>query len=78
MSPSHWGALTPIPRGVTDEDATWFGLAKIAQNGVRRAEHRLGESVAVIGLGPVGQLVVQYLRLLGARHVIAIDLAPGG
>jgi 2-desacetyl-2-hydroxyethyl bacteriochlorophyllide A dehydrogenase len=69
------GALTPIPDDVTDEDATWFGLAKIAQNGVRRAEHRLGDAVAVIGLGPVGQLVVQYVRLLGAQHVIAIDLA---
>jgi 2-desacetyl-2-hydroxyethyl bacteriochlorophyllide A dehydrogenase len=68
-------ALTPIPDGVSDEEATWFGLANIVQNGVRRAEHCLGESVAVIGLGPLGQLVVQYLRLLGARHVIAIDRA---
>jgi threonine dehydrogenase-like Zn-dependent dehydrogenase len=68
-------ALTPIPDGVSDEAATWFGLANIVQNGVRRAEHALGESVAVIGLGPLGQLVVQYVRLLGARHVIAIDPA---
>lgn len=66
-------ALVPVPEGVSDEDATWFGLANIVQNGVRRAEHQLGEAVAVIGLGPIGQLVVQYLRLLGARHVIAID-----
>jgi 2-desacetyl-2-hydroxyethyl bacteriochlorophyllide A dehydrogenase len=64
-----------IPDDVSDEDATWFGLANIVQNGVRRAEHALGESVAVIGLGPLGQLVVQYVRLLGARHVIAIDPA---
>ena len=69
-------AAVPLPTGVADEDATWFGLAKIVQNGVRRAEHRLGESVAVIGLGPIGQLTVQYLRLLGAKHIIAIDLAP--
>ncbi|MBV9282602.1 MAG: zinc-binding alcohol dehydrogenase, partial [Chloroflexi bacterium] len=68
-------AVLPIPDDVADEDATWFGLANIVQNGVRRAEHALGESVAVIGLGPLGQLVVQYLRLLGARHVVAIDPA---
>lgn len=68
-------AVLPIPDGVSDEDATWFGLANIVQNGVRRAEHALGESVAVIGLGPLGQLVVQYLRLLGARHIVAIDPA---
>ncbi|HEX4203315.1 MAG TPA: zinc-binding dehydrogenase [Ktedonobacteraceae bacterium] len=64
-----------IPDGVSDEDATWFGLANIVQNGVRRAEHRLGDSVVVIGLGLLGQLVVQYARLSGARHVIAVDVA---
>jgi threonine dehydrogenase-like Zn-dependent dehydrogenase len=33
----------------------------------------LGESVAVVGLGALGQLVVRYLSLLGARRVVAID-----
>jgi 2-desacetyl-2-hydroxyethyl bacteriochlorophyllide A dehydrogenase len=64
-----------IPDGVTDEEATWFGLAKIAQNGVRRAEHKLGDAVVIIGMGLLGQLVTQYVRLLGAREVIAIDLS---
>lgn len=67
--------LYPIPPGISDEDAAWFGLATIVQNGVRRAEHALGEMVVVIGLGLLGQLVVQYLRLLGARQVIAVDVS---
>lgn len=65
--------LYPVPDGVADEDAAWFGLATITQTGVRRAEHRLGDNVAVVGLGPLGQLVTQYARLMGARQVIAID-----
>jgi 2-desacetyl-2-hydroxyethyl bacteriochlorophyllide A dehydrogenase len=64
-----------VPDGVGDEAATWFGLASIVQNGVRRAEHRLGDAVVVVGLGLLGQLVVQYARLSGAREVIAIDTA---
>ncbi len=32
----------PIPDTVTDEEATWFGLAGIVQNGLRRANHVLG------------------------------------
>lgn len=67
--------LLRIPEGVSDEDATWFGLAKITQNGVRRGEHQLGDDIVVIGLGLLGQLVVQYARLLGARQVLAIDTA---
>jgi 2-desacetyl-2-hydroxyethyl bacteriochlorophyllide A dehydrogenase len=64
-----------IPDGVSDEDATWTALGKIAQIGVRAAEHRMGDTVAVIGLGLVGQLVTQYVRLIGAGEVIAIDPA---
>ncbi len=67
------GELYPVPDGVSDEEATWAGLATIVQNGVRRAEHRLGETVVVIGLGLLGQLTVQYVRLLGAKQIIAID-----
>jgi 2-desacetyl-2-hydroxyethyl bacteriochlorophyllide A dehydrogenase len=65
-----------IPDGVSDEEAIWFGLSGIVQNGVRRAEHELGDAVVVVGLGILGQLVAQYTRLLGAREVIAIDIAP--
>jgi 2-desacetyl-2-hydroxyethyl bacteriochlorophyllide A dehydrogenase len=64
-----------IPDGVSDEEATWFGIASIVQNGVRRAEHELGDAVVVIGLGILGQLVAQFTRLMGAREVIAIDVA---
>jgi len=64
-----------IPDGTVDEDAAWFHLATIVQIGIRRAEHRLGDTVAVVGLGLLGQLVVQYARLQGARQVIAIDVA---
>ncbi len=70
------GRAVPVPDGVSDASAAWFHLACIAQNAVRRAEHALGDDVVVIGAGILGQLVVQYVRLLGANRVIAIDPAP--
>lgn len=65
-----------IPDGVSDDAAAWMGLGKIVQVGVRAAAHTLGDSVAIVGMGLLGQLVAQYARLLGARDVIAIDTAP--
>ncbi len=73
VRPAAHGLL--IPDGVSDEDAAWFAIASIVQNGVRRAEHRLGEVIVVTGLGILGQLVVQYARLSGASEVVAIDLS---
>jgi len=69
-------AVLRIPEGVDSESAAWGALAKIVQNGVRRAEHKLGDIVVVAGLGPLGQLAVRYVRLLGPWRLIAIDLAP--
>ena len=40
-----------IPDGVSDEDATWLAIACIVQNGVRKAEHAMGDTAVVIGLG---------------------------
>lgn len=68
--------LVAIPEGVSDDEAVWFGIACIVQNGIRRAEHTLGDNVLVIGLGLLGQLAVQFARLSGAREIIAIDTAP--
>jgi len=65
--------IAKLPDYTADEDAAWSWLAVVTQTGVRRAEHAIGETAAVIGLGPLGQLVVQYLRLAGLREVIAID-----
>jgi len=66
-------ALQRVPDGVNDEEATWAALATTTQLGVRRAAHALGERVGVVGMGILGQLVVQYLALAGARQIIAID-----
>lgn len=66
-----------VPKAISDTDATWATLARTTQLGVRRAGLELGESVGVIGLGILGQLVVQYLAIAGARRIIAIDPASG-
>ena len=62
-----------MPDGLGFEAACFATLGAIAMNGVRLSAVGLGDTVAVIGLGLVGQLAAQLARLQGAR-VIAIDL----
>jgi predicted dehydrogenase/threonine dehydrogenase-like Zn-dependent dehydrogenase len=56
-----------IPAGVTDEEAAFTVAGAIALQGVRLAGPTLGETVAVVGLGLLGQLAVQLLRANGCR-----------
>ena len=62
-----------IPDPVPFEHACFATLGSIALNGTRIANVSLGEKVAVIGLGLVGQLIAQLVRLQGG-FVIATDL----
>ncbi|NVB84272.1 MAG: Gfo/Idh/MocA family oxidoreductase [Kofleriaceae bacterium] len=62
-----------IPDGVAFEDAAFATIGAIALHGVRRAEVQFGETVAVIGLGLIGQLTAQLLRASGCR-VIGVDV----
>lgn len=67
--------VVPVPDGVALQHAAFATLGSIALHAVRIANIGLGETVAVIGLGIVGQLVAQLARLQGAA-VVAIDLKP--
>lgn len=67
--------VAAIPDGVSDEEAAFGTLGAIALHAVRNAEPRLGDVVAVLGMGLVGQIATQLLRLSGAR-VIALDYNP--
>jgi len=62
-----------LPEEVSFEDAAYTTLASIALQGVRQADIRLGETVAVVGLGLLGQITVQLLKSSGCK-VIGLDI----
>jgi len=64
-----------VPPNIRFEHAAFTVLGSIALHGIRLAQPTLGETFAVMGLGLVGLLTVQLLKLNGCR-VIGIDLEP--
>lgn len=64
-----------VPDNCGLQDAASVTLGSIAMQGVRRTDPRLGDIVAVIGLGLLGQITVQLLKAAGCR-VIGLDLDP--
>ncbi len=61
-----------IPDGVSDEAAAFTVIGAIGLQGIRLADPKIGECVAVIGLGLIGLMTVQMLRAHGCR-VLGID-----
>ena len=59
-----------IPEGVSLEEAALAEPAATAAYAVRRTNIQMGDTVLVIGDGPIGQLAAQLARLSGASRVI--------
>jgi predicted dehydrogenase/threonine dehydrogenase-like Zn-dependent dehydrogenase len=64
-----------VPEGIPLEAAAFATLGAVAMHGVRQAAAQFGETVAVLGLGVIGQLTAQLLAAAGAR-VVAMDIVP--
>src|SRR3990167_636126 len=63
-----------LPDDVSTEEAAFGMLGCIALHGIRSADLTFGSTVAVIGLGLLGQLTVQLLKAYGCA-VLATDLS---
>jgi len=65
--------VDPLPEGVSPEQIVCLDPADFALAAVRDAGVRLGDKVAVFGMGAIGLMAAQMARLAGAAQVIVVD-----
>ena len=63
----------PAPPELSDEELVCVDPAAVALMAVREGMVRLGDTVAVFGLGAIGLMTVQMAKLSGALTVIGVD-----
>lgn len=66
----------PAPEGIAPEILALTEPVACVVRAARKARAEFGQSVVVLGAGPVGNLHVQMMRLIGAAPVIVVDLSP--
>lgn len=69
--------LYHLPENLSFEQAAMVEAVSVAAHAVERMPLALGASVAVVGTGMIGLLVVQVLRAKGCGKIIAVDLDEG-
>jgi 2-desacetyl-2-hydroxyethyl bacteriochlorophyllide A dehydrogenase len=72
----HAGSVVPVPSALADDRAVFFKLLHIALTPQLVAPIALGEPVAVVGLGMIGNLAAQLCAVGGAGPVTAVDPDP--
>ena len=68
--------LYPIPDSLSDADGAMLEPLGVAIHAVDLGHLQAGMTVAVLGCGPVGLLVLQLARAMGAARLIATDTWP--
>ncbi|NHC44840.1 zinc-dependent alcohol dehydrogenase [Motilibacter aurantiacus] len=66
-----------VPEGPTDQRFLYLSdVLPTAWQAVQYADVPAGGSLAVLGLGPIGQMAVRVAKHLGVERVIGVDLVP--
>ncbi|MGA2974533.1 MAG: galactitol-1-phosphate 5-dehydrogenase [Spirochaetia bacterium] len=68
--------LVRLPPGTTGEEGALLEPIAVALHAVRNLGLAGGESVAVFGLGAIGNFVAQWGSAFGASRVFGIDVSP--
>lgn len=69
--------LALLPEGVDPVDAVMLSdMVVTGFHGAELAEIKLGDSVCVVGIGPVGLMSVAGANLMGASHIYAVGTRP--
>jgi 2-desacetyl-2-hydroxyethyl bacteriochlorophyllide A dehydrogenase len=63
----------PIPEGVDDEVAAFAEPVSCVVHAVDRIGYRPGETVAILGGGPLGQIHLQFALNSGASNALLVD-----
>ena len=71
------GNLLKAPIGCDPAAAAMVDPASIALHAIWKAGGiGMGQRGGVVGCGPIGLFAIQWMRLMGASEVVAIDLSP--
>jgi threonine dehydrogenase-like Zn-dependent dehydrogenase len=74
LVPDAMANLSPIPDGLTDEQVLMCpDIMSTGFSGAERGGVRIGDTVVVFALGPIGLCAVAGAKLMGATTIIGVD-----
>jgi len=73
--PAYASQVYDLPENVTDEQATFFDPLIAAIHAVDVGGPKPLDKVAVLGAGPIGLLIAQFVKIYGATRTFITDIA---
>jgi len=71
----NYGPIHKIPDHVSYDEAALAEPLGCVLNGLELSNIKLGDNVAIIGTGPIGCMIVEVARRMGASKIIVLDIS---
>lgn len=68
--------LVLVPDSIPDSDAGIVEPLAVAVHAIQNSDFRIGDTVLVIGAGPIGNLLTQTLHAAGATQIVVSEVLP--
>ena len=69
------GKVTPLPESMSYDEGAMIEPLAVTVHAARKAGEMAGKDVAILGAGPIGILLAQTVKALGARKVMITDIS---
>ena len=66
-----------LPDGVSDHEGATVEPLAVALHAVKQANLKIGDSVLILGAGPIGLALTQWCRFFGVKDIIVSEKAKG-
>jgi len=70
--------IIKLPKGVSLEEGALLEPLSVALYALMRGGFTAGEKIAILGLGTIGMLVLQWAKIFGAKMIFCSDIVEQG
>lgn len=72
--PSKWQLIFSSNPDVSSEDLCMVEPATVAQHAVRKSGLEAGQTILIVGAGPIGMIAARWASIFGAKQVVLVDI----
>ena len=75
LVPSRWHLIFSNNPNVSEEELSLVEPATVAQHALRKGNLKAGETIVILGAGPIGIIMGKWAKIFGAKQIVLVDIS---
>jgi len=66
--------VVPLSKGISYEEGIFLEPLSVSLHALKKVGNIIGKDIAIFGLGTIGNLIAQWVKLMGARKIFCVEI----